>query len=109
MKARTFLSLVIFALFAAVSPTAEARGGGGGGGFGGGGFGGGHFGGGGGFHFGGAPMGGFQRNRLGRFGGVRYSFGARPTYGRPVYVRPRGTIASAAHSPAVGRQQGPVS
>jgi hypothetical protein len=107
MKARTFLSLVIFALLAAVSPTAEVRGGRGG--FGRGGFGGGHFGGGGGFHFGGAAMGGFHSSRLGRFGGVRYSFGARPTHGRPVYVRPRGTIASAAHSPALGRQQGPVS
>jgi hypothetical protein len=106
MKARTFLSLVIFALLAAVSPTAEAGGGGG-------------FGGGGSavdtsvaaeaFTFGGAPMGGFHSSRLGRFGGVRYSFRARPTYGRPVYIRPRGTIALTAHSPAVGRQQGAVS
>jgi hypothetical protein len=114
MKTKAISSLVSLALFAAVSPTVEARGGGGGGGFGGGGFhgggfGGGHFGGGGGVHFGGAPMGGFHSNGLGRVGGVRYSFGTRPTYGQPVYVRPRGAISSGVHSPAVGRQQGSVS
>jgi hypothetical protein len=113
MKTKAISSLVSLALFAAVSPTVEARGGGGGGGFGGGGFhgggfGGGHFGGGGGVHFGGAPMGGFHSNGLGRVGGVRYSFATRPTYGQPVYVRPRGAI-NGMHSPAVGRQQGPVS
>jgi len=114
MKTKTIFSLVSLALFAAVSPTVEARGGGGGGaggggGFHGGGFGGAHFAGSGGFHAGGAPTGGFHSSGLGPSGGVRYSFGTRPTYGQPVYVRPRGAISSGVHSPAVGRQQGPVS
>jgi hypothetical protein len=54
-------------------------------GHGGGGFGGGHFGGGGGAHFGG---GGF-RSAPAFSGGSRFSFGARPTFGRPVMVRPQ--------------------
>jgi len=56
---------------------------GGGGHFGGGGA---HFGGGGAFHS--APA-----FHSAGFGGLRYSFGARPTYGRPVTVRPQGQIA----------------
>jgi Putative peptidoglycan binding domain len=122
MKTKTIFSLVSLALFAAVSPTLEARVGGGGGGgfgggghfggggfggghFGGGGFSGGHFGGGGGFHSGGTPMGGFHSGGL---GGARYSFATGPTYGRPVYVRPRGITSSTPRPPAVGRQQGSV-
>jgi hypothetical protein len=120
MKIKAIFSLVTLALFASGSPSLEARGGGGGGGgfhgggfggggFHGGGFGGAHFSGGGGFHASGAPIGGFHSSGFGPSGGVRYSFGTRPTYGQPVYVRPRGAISSGVHSPAVGRQQGPVS
>jgi Putative peptidoglycan binding domain len=94
MKAKTIFSLASLVLFAGVSPTLEARGGGGGG------FG--HFGGGAGFHFAGAPMAGFHS------GGARYSFGTHPTYGRPVYVKPRGITSSTPRPPAVGRQQGSV-
>ena len=79
MNTKTVFSLVSL-LVVALSHPAWARGGGGGG-FGGGGFGGGaHFGGGGG-HFGGG--GGFHSAPAfhGRgLGGLRYSFGARPTY-----------------------------
>lgn len=115
MKAKTILALVSLSLIAAMNQTLAAGHGGGGGGFGGGhfgggGFGGGHFGGGGGFHVGGAPMGGFHNTGVGGPGGVRYSFGTRPTYGRPVYVGPRnGITGSGAHSPAVGRQQASAS
>ena len=78
MKTKTVFSLVSL-LVVSLSHPAWARGGGGGFGGGahfGGGGGGGHFGGGGGFHSAPAFHGG-------GFGGLRYSFGARPTYGRP--------------------------
>src|SRR6266850_4634134 len=101
MKTKTVFSLVSL-LVVSLSHPAWARGGGGG--FGGGGFGGGaHFGGGGGGgHFG--SGGGFHSAPAfhgGGFGGLRYSFSARPTYGRPVYVRPQSQIArSTSHSVA---------
>src|SRR6266850_8094919 len=95
MKTKTVFSLVSL-LVVALSYPAWARGGGGG-------FGGGaHFGGGGGGHVG--SGGGFHSAPAfhgGGFGGLRYSFGARPTYGRPVYVRPQSQIArSTSHSVA---------
>jgi len=65
--------------------------------------GGGHFGGGGGFHS--APA--FHGRGL---GGLRYSFGARPTYGRPVYVRPQSQIArSTTHAPVFTQRRSSVS
>src|SRR6476646_6014782 len=102
MKTKTVFSLVSF-LVVALSHPAWARGGGGGG-FGGGGFGGGgHFGGGGGFHSAPAFHGG-------GFGGLRYSFGARPTYGRPVYMRPQSQIArSTTHAPVFTQRHSSVS
>ena len=100
---KTVFSLVSL-LVVALSHPAWARGGGGGGGFGGGahfggggGGGGGHFGGGGGFHSAPAFHGG-------GFGGLRYSFGARPTYGRPVSVRPQGQVARATTDAPLFRQ-----
>src|SRR5438874_4459724 len=72
MKKFTLLSLVGITLIA-LTPAGWARGGGGGGGGHGGFGGGGHFGGGGG------------RGRMSP--GARFSFGARPVFGRPVYVR----------------------
>src|SRR5438309_6086657 len=99
MKTKTIFSLVSL-LVVSLSHPAWARGGGGG--FGGGG-GGGHVGGGGGFH--GAPA--FHG---GGFGGLRYSFGARPTYGRPVYVRPQSQIArSTTHAPVFRQPRSSVS
>ncbi len=109
MKIKHSISLLVGITFVALGSAtwAAGHGGGGGGGFGGGG--GGHFGGGGGFHsgggFGGAPMGASHSGGFGRFGGVRYSFGARPTYGRPVYVRPQtGVAGSTLRSSALTRQ-----
>ena len=71
----------------------------------------GHGGGGGGAHFGGGG-GGFHSAAAFHspgFGGLRYSFGARPTYGRPVMVRPQGQIARPTiSSSAVARQHTPV-
>jgi len=110
MKTKTVFSLVSL-LVVSLSHSAWARGGGGG--FGGGGFGGGaHFGGGGGGgHFGGG--GGFHSAPAfhgGGFGGLRYSFGARPTYGRPVYVRPQSQIArSTTHAPVFRQPRSSVS
>ena len=103
MKTKTVFSLVNL-LVVSLSHPAWARGGGFGGGahFGGGG-GGGHFGGGGGFHSAPAFHGG-------GFGGLRYSFGARPTYGRPVYVRPQSQIArSTTHAPEFTQRRSSVS
>src|SRR5438132_3634025 len=80
MKKFTLLSLVGITLVV-LTPAGWARGGGGGGGHGGFG-GGGHFGGGGGFHSGGG------RGRMSP--GARFSFGARPVFGRPVYARSTG-------------------
>src|SRR6267378_8469343 len=105
MKTKTVFSLVSL-LVVALSHPAWARGGGGGFGGGahfGGGGGGGHFGGGGGFHSAPAFHGG-------GFGGLRYSFGARPTYGRPVYVRPQSQIArSTTHTPVFTQRRSSVS
>jgi hypothetical protein len=90
MKTKRMFSMIGLTLLA-LSPTTWAAGHGGGGGgfgggghFGGGGFGGGaHFGGGGGFH-----GGGFGGARMSP--GARFSFGARPLYGHPVYARSAG-------------------
>jgi len=105
MKTKIVFSLVSLLLVALTDP-AWARGGGGGfgggGHFGGGGGGGGHFGGGG-FHSAPAFHGG-------GYGGLRYSFGARPTYGRPVFVRPQSHIArSTIYSPVLAHQRSSVS
>jgi hypothetical protein len=83
MKTKRIFSIIGLSLLALSLPTgADARGGGGGG-HGGGGFGGGgHFGGGG-FHGGG--FGGTGGARVSP--GARFSFGARPVYGHPVYAR----------------------
>ena len=91
MNTNTVSKLVSLVLAAAATQTsfAAGHGGGGGGGFGGGFHGGGGFGGGGFHSFGG---GGF---RSGGFGGTRFAFGARPSYGRPVYVRPPSSVARA--------------
>lgn len=110
MKTKIVFSLVSL-LLVGLSDPAWARGGGGG--FGGGGFGGGgHFGGGGGGeHFGGG--GGFHGApafRGGGYGGLRYSFGVRPAYGRPVFVRPQSHIAgSTIHSPVPTHQRSSAS
>src|SRR5882724_12352439 len=105
MKTKTVFSLVSL-LVVSLSHPAWARGGGGGFGGGahfGGGGGSGHFGSGGGFHSAPAFHGG-------GFGGLRYSFGARPTYGRPVYVRPQSQLArSTIHAPVSARQRSSVS
>src|ERR1700726_905202 len=74
MKAKIF-SIIGLSLLALSQPTgADARGGGGGG----------HFGGGGGFHGGGFGGGGGGARVS---PGARFSFGARPVYGHPVYAR----------------------
>src|SRR5437879_9014793 len=105
MKTKHVISLLIGITFVALGPATWAAEHGGASG----GFGGGHFGGGGGVLFGGASMGASHSGGFGRVGGVRYSFGARPTYGRPVYVRPQsGITSSTVHSPTVGRQQSSV-
>jgi hypothetical protein len=110
MKTKTVFSLVSL-LVVALSHPAWARGGGGG--FGGGGA---HFGGGGGLrggsgHFGGG--GAFHSAPAfhgGSFGGLRYSFAARPTYGRPVSVRPQSQIArSTTHAPVFRQPHSSVS
>jgi hypothetical protein len=104
MKKLPLLSLIgITSIALAHVAAARGGGGGGGGGFhgGGGGFGGGHFGGGGGFRGGG----------FGRAAhvspGTRFSFGARPVYGRPVYARSssRSIAPSARATTALNRQQ----
>jgi Putative peptidoglycan binding domain len=104
MKAKIF-SIIGLSLLALSQPTgADARGGGGGG-HGGGGFGGGggHFGGGG-FH-----GGGFGGGRGGArvSPGARFSFGARPVYGHPVYARSasRPVAPSVRSTTASARQQ----
>jgi Putative peptidoglycan binding domain len=110
MKTKALLGLVSLVSAVASQTILAAGHGGGGGGFGGGGFhgggfGGGHFGAGGSSHFSGAPA-----LRGGGFGGVRYSFGARPTYGRPVYVRPQTRFSSSTvHSPSLARPRNSVS
>ena len=102
MKKFTLLSLVGITLIV-LTPAGWARGGGGGGGGHGGFGGGGHFGGGGGFHSGGGH---------GRMSpGARFSFGARPVFGRPVYARSAGrsinrsVTRSARPTDASNRQQ----
>ena len=75
MKTKTIFSIIGLSLLALSQPTgADARGGGGGG----------HFGGGGGFHGGGFGGGGGGARVS---PGARFSFGARPVYGHPVYAR----------------------
>src|ERR1700756_1284116 len=98
MKIRQIITLVVGITSVALSPItwAAGHGGGGGGGFGGGGF----HGGGGGFH------GGAFAGAGGRIGsGAHFSFGARPVYGRPVFMgsstRP---VTSIARSPGFVRQ-----
>jgi hypothetical protein len=104
MKNLTLLSLVGITSMA-LAHIAAGRGGGGGhggGGFGDGGFGGGHFGGGGGFRGGGFGAAAHMSP------GARFSFGARPVYGRPVYARSssRAIAPSARATTAPNRQQG---
>lgn len=103
MKKLTLLSLVgITSIALAHAAAGRGGGGGGGGGFhGGGGFSGGGFGGGGGFRGGG--FGGAAHVSP----GARFSFGARPVYGRPVYARSGSwSIArSARATTALNRQQ----
>jgi Putative peptidoglycan binding domain len=99
MKRLILLGLVgITSVAFAQAGWAAGRGGGGGGGFHGGGFGGG-----GGFHGGGFGRGGAAHVSP----GARFSFGARPVYGRPVYARSgSGSIApSARATTAFNRQQ----
>jgi hypothetical protein len=96
MKIKTTVGIISVTLIAFISVAFAAGHGGGGGGFGGGGFGGGgHFGGGG----GGARPSAFHGG-----GGLRYSFGARPTFGRPVYVGSHARVGtSTERSPAIAR------
>ena len=87
MKTTTILQILSSLILSAATPTAFAGGHVGGGGF----AGGGHFGGGfgGGARFGGGfPSGAAVGN------GGRISFGAQPTFGRPVMVRPQTPIAT---------------
>jgi hypothetical protein len=100
MKKLTLASLVGITSIALAHAGLAAGHGGGGGGFGGGG----HFGGGGGFH----SSGGFGGGRAAHVSpGARFSFGARPVYGRPVYARSGGGSVSRSVSatPAFNRQQ----
>jgi hypothetical protein len=103
MKKLNLLSLVGVILIAVFGPEwAAARGGGGGGGsFHGGGFGGGHFGGGS-IHSSGFGGGGAARTSP----GGRFSFGARPVYGRPAFARSPGRAVNLSVRPttASGRQ-----
>jgi hypothetical protein len=101
MKTTTICKVISFCLALAATQTGFARGGGGGGGgFHGGGFGGGGFGGG--FHgggFGGFRGGGF---RVAPSSGTRFAFGTRPSFGRPLMVRPTSRVANpSVRSPAL--------
>jgi hypothetical protein len=86
----TFMNVISLTLFA-FAPATFASGRGGGGGHFGGGFGGGEF----------RPMPAF---RSGGFGGVRYSFGARPNFGQPVNIRPQAALAGPTTNRFAGRQ-----
>lgn len=92
MKTRAIFNLLVSVMTITLTPLSFARGGGGGGQVGGG-----HFGGG--FHGGGFHGGGFRS-------GARYSFGVRPTFGRPVVMRPQTQVAaSRASGPVFTRQR----
>ena len=110
MKTTTILQLLSSVILSAATPTAFAAGhggGGGGGGFGGGFAGGGHVGGGfgGGAHFGGGGFG--AGPAIGN--GARFSFGARPTFGQPVMVRPPANVATGARLNTLSHQRDTVS
>ena len=117
MKTTTLCKVISLCLALSATPNGFARGGGGGGfhgggrggGFHGGGFHGGGFHGGG-FHGGGFRGGGFRGGGFGGshggfhaapFSGGRFAFGTRPSFGRPLTVRPTSRVAnSAMRSPA---------